>query len=248
MPPASASMSSNCCRVICFRSRRSLRTSRIAASPFPTCERSVSLSRTSVPCCTAMDVMPAPMKPAPRTAILLTAAGSGAGSGTPMSFLSDCVAKNRKTSSLRLGRHRHLPEHARLFAQSQLHAVRQPVLHHVDRGERRRIVAARLLDNALARLPVHQGASERVAVERHGRDTAPTRVRSAALWLQRPVRQLRRSPRGDLQENGRMHHLVHKADLERLLRAHVLSREDHVERRCERRRAAAGAACRRCRG
>ena len=44
-----------------------LSTPRMDASPFPMRAVSVSLRRTNVPCCTAIDAMPAPMNPAPST-------------------------------------------------------------------------------------------------------------------------------------------------------------------------------------
>ena len=64
----------------------------------PTRAVSVSLSLTSVPCWTATDAMPAPMKPAPSTPIFSIFRGGGTGGVTPGSFLSEFVAKKRKMS------------------------------------------------------------------------------------------------------------------------------------------------------
>jgi 3-hydroxyacyl-CoA dehydrogenase/enoyl-CoA hydratase/3-hydroxybutyryl-CoA epimerase len=71
----------------------------MAASPLPIRAGSVSLRRTSVPCWMATDAMPAPMKPAPRTPRRSTSRGGGTGSGTPGSFLSALLAKNKNTNS-----------------------------------------------------------------------------------------------------------------------------------------------------
>ena len=85
--------------VICFFLSRSRSTSRTAASPFPTRARSVSLSRTGVPCCTATDAMPAPMKPAPRTPSVSTSRGSGAEPCTPGILLERRSWRRRGTSA-----------------------------------------------------------------------------------------------------------------------------------------------------
>src|SRR2546422_6958478 len=58
-----------------------------------------------------------------------------------------------------------LPEQLRLALQTLRHAVFQPMLHRLQRGERRGVVAARLREYLLPRGPEDQGPAQRVAVE-----------------------------------------------------------------------------------
>ena len=103
-------------RVICCFASRSCTTSRTAASPLPTRAVSVSLSRTSVPCCTAIDAIPAPMKPAPSTPSLSTCARRGAGAVDAGILLERVGGEEQKDELARHVGHRHLAEQPRLLA------------------------------------------------------------------------------------------------------------------------------------
>src|SRR5436309_3337527 len=100
------------------------------------------------------------------------------------------------------------------------------MLHRLQRGEGRGIVAARLREYLLPRGPEDQGPAQRVAVEQPSTEPArPLATRAPAA-----CHALRRGD-GDVLEDGGMDQLVHDAQTERLLRAFDLAREDDVERR-----------------
>src|SRR3989475_10150897 len=100
------------------------------------------------------------------------------------------------------------------------------MLHRLQRGEGRGIVAARLREYLLPRGPEDQGPAQRVAVEQPSAEPArplPTRAPAACHALRRGD--------GDVLEDGGMDQLVHDAQTERLLGAFDLAREDDVEGR-----------------
>src|SRR2546427_3465115 len=113
-----------------------------------------------------------------------------------------------------------------LFRSTLRHAVFQPMLHRLQRGERRGVVAARLREYLLPRGPEDQGPAQWVAVEQPSAEPArPLATRAPAT-----CHALRRGD-GDVLEDGGMDQLVHDAQTERLLGAFDLAREDDVEGR-----------------
>src|SRR5438132_3399485 len=100
------------------------------------------------------------------------------------------------------------------------------MLHRLQRGEGRGIVAARLREYLLPRGPEDQGPAQRVAVEQPSAEPArPLATRAPAA-----CHALRRGD-GDVLEDGRMDQLVHDAQTERLLGAFELTLEEDIDRR-----------------
>ena len=147
---------------------------------------------------------------------------------TPGSFFSALLAKNREDELARHVGHRHLAEQPRFLAQPVLEAARVSGLHGVERGERRRIVAVRLLHHAFARLLEHDAAAERI-VARATNSSRP-RLRRRDGLAACPSRERPRAIDRDLAQNRRMHHLVDETHLQRALRADAPAGENHVER------------------
>jgi hypothetical protein len=100
----------------------------------------------------------------------------------------------------------------------------------IQRGERRGIVAARLLQHFFTRLPEHDRTTKRIVLEEEA--LHPVRP-LARVPLSRSGAEFPRALHGDVAEDGRVHQFVHEANLQRLLRPDVLPREDHVERRLQ---------------
>src|ERR1041385_4088398 len=121
--------------------------------------------------------------------------------------------------------HRELAEQLRLALQSLGHAVLETVLDRVERGERRRIVAAGALEHLLAGAAEHERAPQRIAVEQEAEQTALP----LALGAPTAGHAAGRGER-DVRENGRRHELVDHAAPERLRGALTLSRQNDVER------------------
>src|SRR3954464_7032484 len=71
--------------------------------------------------------------------------------------------------------HRHFAEAARLFTQSFFEPARVAYMNGVQRRERRRIVAVRLLHHAFAGLLEHDASFKRIALEQEARWTAAPR-------------------------------------------------------------------------
>src|SRR5438094_454808 len=102
----------------------------------------------------------------------------------------------------------------------------EAIFDGLERGERRRVVALRLLEDLFARTPKHQPPAERIAVEQ------PPHEAAGALPPRAPAA---RHPfgggEGDIRHDGGVHELVDEPEPKGLLRPLHFSREDHVERR-----------------
>ena len=139
--------------------------------------------------------------------------------------------------------HRHLAEQPRLRGESLRAIAAIPTAHRIDRGERRRIVSARLR-RASPRAPggTPPTRPSGLSSSMHVPERRAPRARARARSCRR-----RASPRGRTATSrriDRMHELVHEPDLQRLLRAHVLARAESCRATAAARRAAAAAACR----
>jgi hypothetical protein len=101
--------------------------------------------------------------------------------------------------------------------------------HGVEGGERRGIVAVRLLDHTVAGLFEHHAAADRIALEQQTRRTGGTAPRRS----ERSAGDRAGTSERDVAQDRRMHHLVDKAHLERAPRPDRLPGENHVEGRLE---------------
>src|SRR5882762_760696 len=119
-----------------------------------------------------------------------------------------------------------LPEQLRLALQTFRHAVFESVLHRLQCGERRGIVAAGLGQDLFSGRAEDQRPAQWVAVEQPSAKPA----RPLTPWAP-PARQALRSGDGDVLENGGMDQLVDDAEAKRLLGGFDLAGEDDVERR-----------------
>src|SRR5439155_10520453 len=119
-----------------------------------------------------------------------------------------------------------LAKQLRLALQPLRHAVLEPVLDRLERGERCRVVAARRREDLLPGCPEDQPPAERVAVEQPRPEaTRPLAPRAPA------ARHALRCGNGDVFEDGAMHELVDDAQTERLSGTLDLAREDAAEGR-----------------
>ena len=134
----------------------------------------------------------------------------------------------------RLGAHREPPEGPRLERQPFREARRRALLDHLERHERRRVVAARLREHRPARPP----EDERPQQLLHERDPL-------ALGPQPSIGQAERGAARHVGEDGRGAELVHEPRAERPLRPSASGRSGSCRAPPATRRAAAAAASRR---
>src|SRR5690242_11351330 len=100
----------------------------------------------------------------------------------------------------------------RFFGESVGRALRVAGHHRVERGERSRIMAVRLLEHALARLLEYQAPPERIALEDEARRAAgPV---AAAARRERAGGEGAGTRERDVAEDRRMHQLVDQPHLE----------------------------------
>ena len=148
-------------------------------------------------------------------------------SPTPVSFLSAAPAKKRKIS-WRLTSVTAISPNRPRFRRESLRAIAEErLLDRVDRRERRGIIPLRRRARRLARLPEHHRAPERIVLEHH---IANAVHRTPALARDLPVGELRRAIERNVEQDRRMHELIDQPDLQRLLRAHALPLQNHLER------------------
>jgi hypothetical protein len=140
-------------------------------------------------------------------------------------FLERRRGEEEEGQFLRHGARRHLAEQTRLFGETLLGAAVIARADGIECREQRRIMAARLLHRHFASLTEHHRATDRIVLEHHF-------LRAVLLLLVTTLagRDLARPLDRHVTQDARMHELVDQADLQRLLGAHILAGENHVER------------------